>query len=160
MSLLTRQQRKFASGSVLALIALALVCAYLFYMPLPHSKIVLPTSSITVGSTTILAELATTQAQREQGLSGRVSLNPGQGMLFVFATPGKWGIWMKDMRFSIDIIWADKNGKIVTIEPDVSPDTYPSHSFYPTQAATYVLEVPAGYTKAKGIAVGTKIVLK
>jgi len=128
-------------------------------MPAPASKTVLPTTTISIGTTNLEVELASTEAEREKGLSGRTSLSNGKGMLFVFDTEYAWGIWMKDMLFPIDIVWADTNGFIVTIERDVSPVTYPK-SFHPNVPAAYVLEVPAGFTKAHGIAVGQKIVVQ
>ena len=106
-----------------------------------------------------MVEVADTESTREQGLSGRLNLPEGQGMLFVFDTDGSWGIWMKDMRFAIDIVWADASGAIVTVSSNVAPDTYPEKSFYPIAPARYVLELPAGFTTAHGIAAGSKLVL-
>jgi len=114
---------------------------------------------ITVGSNTLAVDVADTPAKRQQGLSGRESLVQGSGMLFVFPQAGKWGFWMKDMRFAIDIIWADDDGVIVTIWPNVTPNTYPK-VFYPHAPARYVLEVPAGYAATAGIGVGQKIVVQ
>src|SRR3990167_8151062 len=70
-------------------------------------------------------EVADTETLREQGLGGRRSLPAGRGMLFIFDQPGSWGIWMKDMRFSLDIMWAREDGTIITVVPNVTPDTYP-----------------------------------
>jgi uncharacterized membrane protein (UPF0127 family) len=114
---------------------------------------------VELGDTAICIERADTEAARELGLSGRASLSPGSGMLFVFDGEEERGFWMKDMRFSIDIIWADTKGRVVTIAADVSPDSYPQ-TFYPTSPAHYALEVPAGFAKAHAIAIGTKIVVK
>jgi len=114
----------------------------------------LPTKNIQVGSTTITVELATTEAEREQGLSGRASLAEGSGMLFVFDEDGDWGIWMKDMQFAIDILFLSENGSVVSINANVSPDTYdtdPPQIFYPPLAVRYVLELPAGYAAAHNI---------
>jgi uncharacterized protein len=105
-----------------------------------------------------MVDVADTAALREQGLSGRTSLGPGNGMLFIFEHDGNWGIWMKDMRFAIDIVWMDKEGGVVGLEAEVSPQTYPA-SFYPDSPARYVLELPAGAAAAYGIAIGAKIVL-
>lgn len=116
-------------------------------------------SSIVVGDTTVLVDVANTGALRQQGLSGRQSLAWGSGMLFIFPQAGDWGFWMKDMLFSIDIIWADEAGIITTVLPNVSPTTYPQ-AFHPKAPALYVLEVPAGYAAAQGIGVGQKIVVK
>ncbi len=152
-----KADKEFLVGAFTIVVALILLGAYLFYMP--FNRPVLPTTTITIGTTSIEAELATTELEQEQGLSGRVSLPPGRGMFFVFNKPDKWGIWMKDMRFPIDIIWANENGIIVTIEHDVPPSSYPN-SFYPSAPSLYVLEVPAGFTKTFGIAIGQQIVVK
>jgi len=125
----------------------------------PLSPSVQSLSYVSVGSTTISVEVADTQGERTQGLSGRTTLPEGHGMLFVFEREGDWGIWMKDMKFSIDIIWMNREGNIITIARDVAPQTYPN-AFYPTQPALYVLEVPAGFSDKNGVAEGMGVVLK
>lgn len=92
---------------------------------------------------TILVKVAKTEQERQKGLSGTDMLPVGEGMLFVFDTPGKHGIWMKDMKYPIDIIWFDADFKLVDQRYSVGPDTYPN-VFYPTESAVYVLEVPEG----------------
>ena len=114
---------------------------------------------ITVGQVAVVVDVADTESLREQGLSGRLNLPEGQGMLFVFDSDGQWGIWMKGMQFPIDIVWADASGTVVTVAANIAPDTYPEKSFYPAAPARYVLELPAGFTTAHGIVVGSKIVL-
>ncbi len=117
----------------------------------------LPTTTVTIGTTTMIAEVASTEAEREQGLSGRSSLQPGHGMLFVFDSPTVPGFWMKDMSFSLDMLFAVQDGTIVTIDSDLSPSTYllnPPEVFYPLQPVLYVLEVPAGFAAQHDIATG------
>lgn len=157
MALIGKYKKFFWAGG-LTLGALLFLGVYSIYMP-ARSETVLPTTRITAGPASLSVELATTPADRELGLSGRSFLGRGQGMLFTSDTPELLGIWMKDMQFSIDIIWADSAGTIVSIEHNVSPKTYPT-TFFPSTPAEYVLEVPAGYAKLKGIAVGQKIVVK
>ncbi len=111
---------------------------------------------ITVGGISVAVDIADTDALREQGLSGRDTLPEGKGMLFVFEQDNAWGIWMKDMRFPIDIIWADGQGRVITIADSIAPGTYPE-IFYPSAPARYVLELPAGFAAAHGIAVGSKL---
>lgn len=111
---------------------------------------------ITVGGIKIQVEVASTEAERQAGLSGRAGLAAGQGMLFEFSQPGDYGFWMKDMNFPIDILWADQSGTVVTIWPNLSPATYPQ-SFHPASPAQYVLELPANFAAQNGIAVGSKI---
>ena len=111
------------------------------------------------GAVQIAAEVASTREEQIDGLSNRASLASGSGMLFVFDPPTTDGFWMKDMRFSLDIIWASSDGTITTLYKNLSPDTYPQ-SFRPTSPAAYVLEVPAGYADAEHIAIGDKIVVQ
>src|SRR3989344_805121 len=106
---------------------LVVVAIIFFTIPRPQSTLTstLPTTTVTIGSTKIEVEIASTPAQYKLGLSGRESLVEGQGMLFVFTQPNRDGFWMKDMHFSLDILWADSNGKIITIAHDISPSTFP-----------------------------------
>ena len=99
----------------------------------------------------INAEFVETPELREMGLSGREGLGRNNGMLFVFdnETVNRC-FWMKDMKFSIDMIWLDSDKKVVHIQENVSPDTYPE-SYCPDAPAQYVLEVEAGRAEQLGI---------
>ena len=80
-------------------------------------------------------------------------------MLFVFAEADRYGFWMKDMLFSIDMFWLDDKGQVVHLEEDVSPETYPD-VFYPMVPARFVLETNAGFALEHSITIGTPLVLK
>lgn len=93
--------------------------------------------------------VANTPENRQQGLSGFKKLEPDEGMLFIFDEPGIYPFWMKDMNFSIDIIWLKKTGlkidgrdeyKIVHIAQQVSPESFPE-AFVSDDLADAVLEV-------------------
>ncbi len=64
-------------------------------------------SAVTIAGKTFDALVSDTDALREQGLSGRSELKAGQAMIFIFDKPDNLGFWMKDMRFSIDMLWLD-----------------------------------------------------
>jgi uncharacterized membrane protein (UPF0127 family) len=119
----------------------------------------LPTTQIQIGDTYITAERATTAQEEAQGLSGRTGLADGTGMLFEFNPPKSAGFWMKDMLFSLDIVYIRADGTVVTIYPDLSPATYPQ-AFYPDEPVKWVLEVPAGFAAAHSIAIGQKVVVQ
>lgn len=114
---------------------------------------------VQVGSAIVRAEVANTPALWTRGLSGHAGLGENEGMLFVFNEEAGHGIWMKDMRFAIDIIWATQDGTVVTIKENATPESYPE-AFYPAEPALYVLEVPAGFAGRAGVAVGDKIVVQ
>ncbi len=124
----------------------------------PISEIKLFTEVIQVGERNVTVLVADTPEEHKQGLSGRTGLGPDEGMLFVFQKDDLYGIWMKDMNFSIDIVWLSLTGKVITIEPNVSPRTYP-RSFTPRAPARYVLELPAGYTQRHNVKVGDTIII-
>ena len=114
------------------------------------------TKSIKIGDTIIDAILAQTPEERAQGLSGRPNLPPNTGMLFLFPEPGTYAFWMKDMLFNIDMIWISADRKIVYIEKNATPESYPK-AFGPKDPAMYVLEVPAGFSDEHGLEEGDAV---
>ncbi|MES2953754.1 MAG: DUF192 domain-containing protein [Patescibacteria group bacterium] len=115
-------------------------------------------TALRIGSTLVSAIVADTPAVREHGLSGRALLRENEGMLFVFERPDLYAFWMKDMLFSIDIIWMDTNGRVVDIAANLSPKTYPE-LFAPREKAQYALEVPAGFAARHRVEIGTLIAI-
>jgi len=97
--------------------------------------------------------IADTPSERTQGLSGRESLAENQAMLFVFDYPDYHKIWMKDMKFPIDVIWLDENKKITHIEENISPETYPA-TFFPPEKSLYIIEAYAGFAHKNDLQVG------
>jgi uncharacterized membrane protein (UPF0127 family) len=97
--------------------------------------------------------MVTTAAAQEKGLSGRASLAPDSGMLFVFQNEAQRCFWMKDMQFPLDIIWVNKDKRVVYIQPELSPSTYPD-SFCPKPPAQYVIELNAGQATQASIRIG------
>ena len=101
-----------------------------------------PTPVIQIGTATVQIEIVDTDELRTQGLSGRKQLGENQGMLFVFEKPGRYGFWMKEMNFPIDIIWIGQDKNVIEIIHSVGPETFPE-VFYPSGFVQYVLEISA-----------------
>ncbi|RWZ78238.1 MAG: DUF192 domain-containing protein [Candidatus Microsaccharimonas sossegonensis] len=132
----------------LVLILVALVASY-------ASRNFQPSSDLRLGSGVFTIQVATTDAARIQGLSGVDSLNANQGLLMVFPSDDTWGIWMKDMKVPLDIIWMNNEKKVIYMVTDASPDLGTTKTFKPKDSARYVLEVPSGTVKNAGIQVGS-----
>ena len=115
--------------------------------------------SIRIGRVDLLVDIADEPSEQTQGLSGRDKMAENKGMLFIFPQPFISAFWMKDMLFSLDMLWIDANGVIIAITKDISPDTYPQ-TFSPPSPVKYVLEVNSGWSDKNKIKVGDKITLK
>ena len=111
---------------------------------------------IQIGGVPLRVEVQDTDSLRIKGLSGRESLRENEGMLFIFEESGLYGFWMKDMNFSIDILWISDGKEIVEIAENVAPDTFPE-IFYPKELAQYVLETQAGFVEKNDIQLKDKV---
>ena len=102
-------------------------------------------------------QLAVTPAQQELGLGGRTKLPLDHGMLFVYHSSTTRCFWMKGMKFALDMIWLSPGDEVVSVQPDVSPRSYPSA--YCAQSQD-VVELNAGQARIAHIAVGRVVKLE
>lgn len=114
------------------------------------------TNVVYVNDTPIKVEYANTLEKQTQGLSGRDSLAEGEGMLFTFEKVDLYKFWMKDMKFSIDMIWFGEDQKVMYIKENATPESYPE-VFGPEENSKYVLEVPAGFAQKNNIKLGDSL---
>ncbi len=82
-------------------------------------------------------KVAKTDEEREKGLSDIKSLPKDEGMLFVFDTPEEVSFWMKDTLIPLDIIFIDKNKKVIRTYAGIPND----ETFLTEDNVLYVLEV-------------------
>jgi len=75
-------------------------------------------------------------------------------MIFPYDKESEQCLWMKDMLFSVDIIWVGADKQVTSIKPNLSPDTYPD-SF--CAQAQYVIELPAGEASKSNLRIGQKL---
>ena len=109
-------------------------------------------ANVRIGNAALHAE---SEHERERGLSGTAPLGEAEAMLFVFPSDDTWGIWMKDMKYPIDIAWLDSEKVVRHLVENASPASYPT-IFRPGKDVRYVLEMKAGTAKHKSITIGTK----
>lgn len=105
--------------------------------------------------TTIEVEVAETDNERAQGMMYRQSLGGDQGMLFIFEKERPQSFWMKNTYIPLDIIFIDQNFRIVDQYLGAEPKS--TKSIQSRRAATYVLEVNAGFCRAYNIGPGMTI---
>jgi uncharacterized protein len=104
-----------------------------------------------IGNRTFVLEVARTQAQQEKGLMKRDALPAGHGMIFPMPEQRVQGFWMQNVRFPLDIIFADNQGKVVSIH---TMDAYDETTTYSDKPARYAIELNKGDAKQAAVQVG------
>lgn len=131
-----------------------------FYFVLKRPQPILKMAEVDIGENTFSVEVASTTISRARGLSGRDGLAEGEGMFFVFDNLGTDGFWMKDMKFSIDIIWI-ANDRVVGFAENAAPEPgvplWKLKIYYPPAPVDRVLEVSAGTVQKLGIRTGDPV---
>lgn len=112
------------------------------------------TTPVKAGDNTYSVWVVDTEAMRRKGLSSTEKLPPNGGLLMKYDVDGYHGIWMKDMKLSIDIVWINNDKKVVHIVKNASPELSADETFAPKALARYVLELPAGSVDVSAIKVG------
>lgn len=115
----------------------------------------LPLVQVTLGKQTLLAEVPLSYGQKYRGLGGREGLLEGRGMLFIFQPAQRVTMSMRGMRFALDFIWG-RAGRVVQITPDVPP-WGAAWLLRSEREVDLVLEVPAGWSAARGVRVGDPV---
>ncbi|WP_269216665.1 DUF192 domain-containing protein [Pseudomonas sp. PLB05] len=107
-----------------------------------------------IGDQRLAVEVATTPAQRAQGLMGRPPLAAHEGMLFVFAGDDERCLWMRDTPSALAAAFIDAGGKILnTVEMQPLTDT----RHCSRAPARYALETQAGWFSTRGIRAGERL---
>jgi uncharacterized membrane protein (UPF0127 family) len=101
-------------------------------------------------------ELAVTPEQLSQGLMFRRDLPAGTGMLFDFGVPRQVSMWMKNTLVPLDMLFADRTGRVIYVEQFAVPGTLEPRG--PSQAVLGVLELPAGTARRLGLKPGDRLV--
>lgn len=136
-------------GFFAACAALVLLPSYL-YRP-ATTKLVTETKTYTL-------EVMASESARIRGLSGRPRIENNKGLLFVYPTDAQVCMWMKDMKFNIDILWLNDSKEVLRVEKDVKPSSYPNR--YCNDYTRYVIELNAGQTEKSKIKLGQKLDIK
>lgn len=114
---------------------------------------------ITIDNIALDVEIADDSEKIQRGLMFRDMLPENHGMLFIFDEERKYSFWMMNMKFNLDIIWLNADGKVVHIVEGAEPCIDAAHTsqctFSPDEPARYVLEVNSGFVQKYGIDEGS-----
>lgn len=112
--------------------------------------------SVSGASHKFTVELATNEADREQGLMFRRTLAKDAGMLFLYPTAQPIAMWMKNTLIPLDMLFIRGDGVIVNVRERAVPqnlETIPSAGL--VKAA---LELNGGTIGRLGIKPGDKVI--
>jgi uncharacterized membrane protein (UPF0127 family) len=102
-----------------------------------------------------LVEIADTAGKRQMGLQYRQSLADDRGMIFLFPAESVQTFWMKNTPISLDMIFINRNRKIVGIVERAVPFSLDARSV--AEPSQYVLEINGGLARRYGIQTGDSV---
>ena len=141
---------------LIAFIFLTITAGLIFYLIKKPEQ-----GQICFGNDCFAVEIASRAKDRQKGLMFREDLEKDKGMLFVFKKEGEYSFWMKNVLMPLDIIWLDKDKKVVHIAENCQPCPQPPcPSIKPGKKAKYVLEINGGLALKKGIKEGDRAELQ
>ncbi len=116
---------------------------------LRYGQVILP------GGQALHVEVAESPIRRQLGYMFREQVGPEDGMIFLFEEAAFHSFWMKNVRFSLDILWMAGDGTVVDSSIETPPCREdPCPSYRPMARALYVLELAGGRAEKLGIRPG------
>lgn len=107
------------------------------------------------GDVSLVLEVAADPESRKLGLMNRRNIGIFQGMIFLFPKARDYEFWMSNTYIPLDMLFLDKDNRIVHIEHDVEPLTLKGRSA--NQLIKSVIELPAGTARDESIDVGNYV---
>ncbi|NDY95530.1 DUF192 domain-containing protein [Wenzhouxiangella limi] len=103
-------------------------------------------------------EIAADDQSRAMGLMFRDELAEDRGMFFLFRREAPRSFWMMNTRIPLDIIYLDRELRVVSIVANARPCRRSPCPSYPSRGpAQFVLELNAGQAAAMGLEPGDQL---
>ena len=145
---------KFKARLFAGLLSVCLIAAGCDNGP-TDATVMLPMTTMQIGNRQFVVEKATTVGEQEKGLMRRDSLADDHSMIFIFPQTKSQSFWNHDVRFPLDVVFMDSDGRIVSIQ-HMKP--YDDTATDPVDAQ-YVIELNDGTAAKVGLKVGDKITI-
>lgn len=102
------------------------------------------------------AIMADTFFKRMIGLMYKDKIKQKECMFFVFPVKSRYGIWMHNMVFSIDVIWFDENMCVIDLKKNLKPcsSMLKCKTFKPVSNSKFIVEFNSGMIKKYKIKIG------
>jgi uncharacterized protein len=133
---------------VLVLSILVLLGVAVVYLLLPYMQ---PHTSIQLGDGVFAAQVRVAHNNADDITVESTELVADKALLVVYGTDDLWQVPMKNHLFPLDLVWLNKDKKVVYIATNVNPDTVTDTVLTPKEPARYILELPIGTVDQKAI---------
>jgi uncharacterized membrane protein (UPF0127 family) len=112
-------------------------------------------------ATKIVAETMVKELDVTRGMMFRDALPKGRGMILIFPTETRHSAFTYNCRVPLDILWMDRNERIVEISTNVPPCASKSAKACPTyggaKSSRFALELNGGGAAAYGLKIGDQL---
>lgn len=146
------RQRKKNRRDILLIIGLVVLLAIGFWI---YQKSLIPTLVAEIGSQKFTLEIADTPDKQARGLMFRKELPKSNGMIFINEADRINSMWMKNTYIPLDMIFLDKDKKVIGILENIPPMTLDQRTI--GKPSKYVIELNAGAVKEIGLKVGDSV---
>ncbi len=138
----------------LILITVSMVCIVLWNIP-KSKHVSLPTVNAFIDTKPYVLYAPNSVDEQRRGLAIFDQISDNEGMIFRGNPVGQQGIWMKDMKFDIDVLWIDKDNTIIYLEKNISKASYPKIYQNPENTSSaYIIELASGQIEKNGFSLG------
>lgn len=152
-------EKKLNRFNIVIVIGL-LVCAVCLYF---YQKYYWPKIDLTIAGQELKVLVAKTPSRQYEGCSNKDDLGKYDGMLFIFNDFNNHPMVMRNMRFSLDIVWLDGE-KIVDFAKNLQPEPGKNEReltpYLGRVKNNMVLELPAGFLDKYEVKIGDKVQFK
>ncbi len=105
------------------IITAILIAVFVYLIQLQEKKAILTIIKTDGSEITFHVEVVTSHRQQELGLMNIKSLPKNDGMLFLFDKPQEIEMWMKNTYIPLDMIFIDKDRRIINIAKNTTPES-------------------------------------
>jgi len=102
-------------------------------------------------------ESATTKEQMSQGLMNRKELRSDSGMIFALNGAKDIAMWMKDTYIPLDILFVNKDGKIISFYKNAEPLSTKLIKPQVNEPLAAVIEINGGDIEKNNISIGDTV---
>lgn len=138
---------------ILIIFLLAILISAIFYI----NKSSPNTIMLKINNQVFILEKAITPEEKAKGLMFIRELDNNTGMIFIWEYERARTFWMKNMLIPLDIIFLNKDKKIIDIKENFNPCESEPCPSYISKPAMYAIEINAGLSEKLNLTLGDEI---